>query len=336
MNATILPEKENHYPVLLNEIISIITPQYGGTFIDCTFGQGGYTKKILEHPETKVIAIDRDPESAKTSSDIEKKYGKRFFFKNKKFSQVDELGFGNENINSIIFDLGFSYTQIKDTHKGLSFNSIGDLNMKMGLNKFSAKDVIHKLDKNELEKIFKFFGDEKDSKKIASKIVKIRETKKIDTQDLVKIIEGSKKKKNYKIHIATKIFQSLRIFVNEEVSELIFGLINAAKILKPGGIIVVVTFNSLEDKIVKFFFKSLSEKKSISRYVPKTEEKDNLFKLGNKKPIIPSDQELKKNPPSRSAKLRFVIKEKEVLNFEKEIIEKFNYLLEIENLSEKL
>ena len=145
-----------------------------------------------------------------------------------------------------------------------------------------------------------------------------------------------KKKKNYKIHIATKIFQYLRIFVNKEVSELIFGLINAAKILKPGGIIVVVTFNSLEDKIVKFFFKSLSEKKSISRYVPKTEEKDNLFKLGNKKPIIPSDQELKKNPPSRSAKLRFVIKEKEVLNFEKEIIEKFNYLLEIENLSEKL
>ena len=336
MNATILPEKKNHYPVLLNEIISIITPQYGGTFIDCTFGQGGYTEKILEHPKNKVIAIDRDPESIKTSSNLEKKFGKRFFFENKKFSQVDELELSNENINSVIFDLGFSYTQIKDTTKGLSFNSVGDLNMKMGLNEFSAKDVIHKLDKNELEKIFKFFGDEKDSKKIASKIVKIRETKKIDTQSLVKIIEASKKKKYYKIHVATKIFQSLRIFVNKEISELIFGLINAAKILKPGGTIIVVTFHSIEDKIVKFFFKNLSEKKSISRYMPKTEEKDNLFKLGNKKPIVPSNQELKTNPPSRSAKLRFAIKEKEVLNFEKEILEKFNYLLEIENLSVKL
>jgi len=254
MNATIFPEKEKHYPVLLNEIISIITPQYGGTFIDCTFGQGGYTKKILKFPKTKVIAIDRDSESIKTSLNIKKKFRERFFFKNIKFSQVNELELNNENIKSIIFDLGYSYTQIKDPEKGLSFNYDGELNMKMGLNKFSAKDAIHGLDRIDLEKIFKFFGDEKDSKKIASKIVKIREIAKIDTQDLVKIIEASKKKKNYKIHVATKIFQSLRVFVNKEISELIFGLINATKILKPGGIIVVVTFHSLEDKIVKFFF----------------------------------------------------------------------------------
>jgi len=336
MNATIFPEKENHYPVLLNEIISIITPQYGGTFIDCTLGQGGYAKKILEYPKTKVIALDRDPQSIKVSSNLKKKFGNRFLFENKKFSNLDKLKLNNENIKSIIFDLGFSYTQIKDNTKGLSFYSYGDLNMKMGLNEFSAKDTINKLDKNDLEKIFKFFGDEKDSKKIASTIIKNRETKKIDTQGLVKIIKASKKNKNYKIHIATKIFQSLRIFVNKEISELIFGLINATKILKPGGTIVVVTFHSLEDKIVKFFFKSLSEKKSISRYLPKLKEEENLFKLDNKKPIIPSSKELKKNPPSRSAKLRFAIKKKNVLNFEKEILEKFNYLLEIENLSRKL
>ena len=192
MNATIFPEKKNHYPVLLNEIISIITPQYGGTFIDCTFGQGGYTKKILEFPKTKVIALDRDSESVKISSDLEKRFRKRFFFTNKKFSQLNELELNNENIKSIIFDLGFSYTQIKDTTKGLSFNSHGELNMRMGLNEFSAKDVIHKLDKNELERIFKFFGDEKYGKKIAYKIVKTRETKKIDTKELVNIIERSK------------------------------------------------------------------------------------------------------------------------------------------------
>ena len=336
MNATIFPEKNKHYPVLLNEIISIISPQYGGTFIDCTFGQGGYTKKILEYPKTKVIALDRDPESIKVSSTLKKNFGKRFFLKNKKFSSLKELELNNENIKSIIFDLGYSYTQIKDTNKGLSFNSHGDLNMKMGINEFSANDVIHTLNKSELEKIFKFFGDEKDSKKIASKIIKNREIKKIDTQGLVKIIKSLKKNKNYKIHVATKIFQSLRIFVNKEISELIFGLINATKILKPGGKIVVVTFHSLEDKIVKFFFKSLSEKKSISRYMPKIDEEDHLFKLGNKKPIVPSNKELKENSLSRSAKLRFAIKEKDVPNFEKEILKKFNYLLEIENLSSKL
>ena len=337
MNATILPEKENHYPVLLNEIISIITPQYGGTFIDCTFGQGGYTKKILEHPKTKVIGLDRDKDSTKVSLKIKKKFGKRFFFINKKFSQINQLNLNNKNIKSIIFDLGYSYSQIKDPTKGLSFSSDNELNMKMGLNEFSAKDVIHKLDRNELQKIFKFFGDEKDNKKIASKIVKKREVKEIDTQSLVKIIEDSKKKKHYKkTHPATKTFQALRIFVNKEISELIYGLINATKILNPGGTIVVVTFHSLEDKIVKFFFKSLSEEKSISRYIPKTKQKDNLFRVINKKPIVPSNNELKQNLPSRSAKLRFAIKEKDVLNFENEFLEKFNYLLEIENLSRKL
>ena len=336
MNATIFPEKEKHYPVLLNEIISIITPQYGGTFIDCTFGEGGYSKKILEHSKTKVIALDRDIESSKYSLNLKKKYKSRFFFINKKFSEISEIELNENNIKGVIFDLGYSYLQIKDMSKGLSFNSHGELNMKMGLNDFSAKDVINKLDKNDLSKIFKFFGDEKDSKKIANKIVEIRKTEKIDTQKLVKIINNCIKKKNFKINVATKIFQSLRIFVNKEISELIFGLINATKILKPGGKILVVTFNSIEDKIVKFFFKSLSEQKSISRYMPKIDQVDNLFKLKNKKPIMPSSRELKINPPSRSAKLRFAIKEKDILNFESQILEKFNYLLEVENLSKKL
>ena len=336
MNATILPEKEKHYPVLLNEIVSIITPQYGGTFIDCTFGKGGYTKKILEYSKSKVIAIDRDKDTKNTSLNIKKKFKDRFVFENKKFSQIDKLDLKKENIKSIIFDLGYSYDQIKDYKKGLSFDSKGELNMKMGLNEFSAKDVIHKLDQKDLQKIFKFFGDERDSKRIANKIVKNRKNKKINTQDLVRIIKNSKRKKNYKIHSATKVFQALRIFVNKEISELIYGLINAAKILKSGGIIVVVTFHSIEDRIVKFFFKSLSENQSISRYMPKTNEKDKLFKLINKKPILPSNEEIKKNPPSRSAKLRFAIKEKDIVNFEKNILEKFSYLLEIENLSEKL
>ena len=335
MNATISPEKK-HYPVLLNEIISIITPQYGGTFIDCTFGQGGYSKKILEYPKSKVIAIDRDETSKDISLNIKKKYKKRFFFENRKFSQINELNLTNESIKSIIFDLGYSYSQIKDSKKGLSFDSIGELNMKMGLNHFSAKDVVHKLDQKDLEKIFRLFGDEKDSKRIAYKIIKIRKNKKINTQDLVGIIRSSKRNINFKIHAATKVFQALRIFVNKEISELIYGLINATRVLKPGGIIVVVTFHSLEDKIVKYFFKNFSENQKVSRYIPKPISDKKLFKLTNKKPILPSIEEIKENPQSRSAKLRFAIKENDISSFEEEILKKFNYLLEVEKLSEKI
>ena len=208
--------------------------------------------------------------------------------------------------------------------------------MKMGINNFSAKDVINKLSENELANIFKFFGEEKESNRIAYKIVNKRKTKNINTQELVKIIDSSKKKKNYKIHSATKVFQALRIFVNKEISELIYGLINATKILKKDGIIAVVNFHSLEDKIVKYFYKNLSETKSISRYQPRLNEKVNLFKLINKKPIRPSAYEVKINPPSRSAKLRCAVKKENFYDFETDILKKFEYLLNIENYSEKL
>ena len=206
----------------------------------------------------------------------------------------------------------------------------------MGINDFSADDVINKLEVSELEKIFKFFGEETEAKKIAINIINERKKAKIDTQSLVKLIEKTKRKKSFKIHSATKTFQALRIFVNKEISELINGLISATKILKKDGILLVVTFHSLEDKIVKYFFKSLSENKSISRYVPKLEQPNTLFKLEHKKPITPSLKELKENLPSRSAKLRYVIKKKNFYNFETDILKKFEYLLEIENFSKKL
>ena len=336
MEATMVSDAPKHYPVLLNEIISIITPHCGGTFIDCTFGQGGYTKKILSFKDTKVIAIDRDIESKHLADKISKKFQERFYFKNKKFSQLNDLKLKKEKIKGVIFDLGFSYTQIKDSSKGLSFNSKGDLNMKMGLNDFSAKEVINKLELKDLEKIFRLFGEEKEAKKIALKIINERQKKEIDTKNLVDLIEKTKKLKNFKIHSATKVFQALRIFVNKEISELINGLIIATKVLEKDGILAVVTFHSLEDKIVKYFFKSLSENKSISRYMPKMEQSDILFKNISKKPIIPSAKELKENIPSRSAKLRYVIKKKDFYEFETDIFEKFRYLLEIENLGNKL
>ena len=336
MEATIVSDNVKHYPVLLKEIISVITPQHGGTFIDCTFGQGGYTQKILGFENTKVIALDRDLETKKKADIILKKFQNRFIFKNKKFSQISDLKIKNEYIRGIIFDLGYSYNQIKDPRKGLSFESTGDLNMRMGINTFSAKDVINKLDAIELEKIFKFFGEEKEAKKIAKRITLERKNQIIDTPRLVNLIKEIKKKNFSKVHRATKVFQALRIFVNKEISELINGLISATKVLKKDGILLVVTFNSLEDKIVKYFFKSLSEKKSISRYVPKLDQPKILFNLKNKKPIKPTLKEIEENLPSRSAKLRYVIKKRDFFNFETDILKKFEYLINIENFGDKL
>ena len=336
MEATIVPNVLKHYPVLLKEIISIISPQYGGTFIDCTFGQGGYSKKILEFENTKVIAIDRDIDSEKKAKQIKENFGDRFKFNNIKFSQLKNLKLKNEEIKGIIFDLGYSYTQIKDLKKGLSFDFNGRLNMQMGLNNFSAEDIINKLNEKELEKIFKYFGEEKESKYIAHNIIKERLKNKIDTQTLVKIIDKTKRKKNFKVHSATKVFQALRIMVNKEISELIFGLINATKVLKKDGVLCVVTFHSLEDKIVKYFFKSLSENKSISRYVPFTKQTDTLFKLVTKKAIIPSKEEVEENLPSRSAKLRYAIKKKDFFDFDTDIQDQFKNLIEIENFGDKL
>ena len=321
MNATINLENK-HFPVLLNELISIISPLYGGTFIDCTFGQGGYSEKILENKQNNIIALDRDKDVLNSTSKLQKKYDKRFKFYNLKFSQLDQIKLKNHNIKGIIFDLGYSFNQIKNSQKGLSFSDKGKLNMRMGLNDFSANEIISNMDENNLAKVFKVFGDEKYSKKIAKKIVEKRKDKTIKTEDLVQIIDNVKKYQKTKIHNSTKVFQALRILVNKEISELINGLINSFNLIPIGGIIAVVSFHSIEDKIVKFFFKHYSEQRNSSRYLPDNEVSEKCFKLINKKPILPSANEIKENPPSRSAKLRYGIKTNDKCDFN-ELREKF-------------
>ena len=334
MSATILPEKTLHYPVLLNEVINIITPQNGGTFLDCTFGQGGYSKKILEYPNTKVIAIDRDKNSLHIASDLKKKFEDRFSFHNIKFSQIKDLKIDDE-VKGIVFDLGYSLNQIKDLSRGLSFDSEGELNMKMGINDFSAKDVINRLDQKELEQIFKYFGEEKNSKIISKKIVIERQKKILDTQDLVNIVKRVKKKYYTKTNPATKVFQALRIFVNNEISELTRGLKESANIISQNGVILTVSFHSLEDKICKFFFNHLSKQDKVSRYLPEKKLTKMSFSLITKKPIVPSSQELKLNPPSRSAKLR-AIKKIDIYENNNNVFMKYKNLFNIEKFSEKL
>ena len=331
MNATIKLENEKHFPVLLEKLISIISPLYGGTFIDCTFGQGGYSKKILENKYNNIIAIDRDVKSLEISKKFEKKYKNRFKFENIKFSEINRIETNQNILKGIIFDLGYSTAQIKDPEKGLSFLSKGKLNMQMGLNEFSANEIVNDFDQSSLSKIFYSFGDEKKANNIARKIINFRRSKNIETQDLVKIIDSVHKKKFKKIHNSTKVFQALRIFVNKEISELIDSLISSFKLLPKGGVIVVVSFHSIEDKIVKYFFHHYSQNKNSSRYLPEKERKKILFNLPQKKPLIPEKYEILKNPPSRSAKLRYAIKINENQDFS-DFKKKFKYLLDIENI----
>ena len=334
MSATIVPENNLHHPVLLKEVLSIISPQNGGTFIDCTFGQGGYSKKILQFPNAKVIAFDRDQKSKLIAEKFKKKFKDRFEFYNKRFSEIDLIR-TSDQIKGIVFDLGFSYDQIKDPSKGLSFNYKGILNMKMGQNITSAREIIKYLKANELEKIFKYYGEEKYSKMISKKIVKDRKYKEIYTEDLVDII-NSVKKNFAKKNKSTKVFQALRILVNNEISELIIGLSKACNLISKNGVIAVVTFHSIEDRICKFFFNEISSIRKVSRYLPINNISEVSFNLIKKKPIIPSKSEIQKNPPSRSAKLRAVQRLDINKINTKFIFEKFNYLLEIEKMSSML
>ena len=311
MNATMSLEKTQHYPVMLNQVLSIISPQHGGTFIDCTFGGGGYSKAILKYPNTKVLAIDRDSIVKQYADVLKKKFPGRFNFFQDKFSNIDKIIQANENPKSIIFDLGLSSFQLSDDKRGFSFKSKNSLNMQMGLNKYTAYDVVNFLDKECLANIIKIFGEEKDNRKIAQKIIKRRNVKPIKTsEELASIVNEVKKNyNNYKKNTATKTFQAIRIFVNQELTELIIGLILASQLLSDGGVLVVVSFHSLEDKIVKNFFNLYSElNKNPSRYLPLKKKKDGLFKLLSKKPLVPNKKEINENIRSRSAKLRYAVR----------------------------
>ena len=333
MNATMIPEKTKHFPVMLKQVLSIISPQHGGTFIDCTFGGGGYSKAILDFPGTKVLAIDRDKLTQDFAEQIKKKFPNRFSFFKEKFSNLSKIIDKKIKPKAIIFDLGMSSYQLSDKNRGFSFESENQLNMEMGINEYSAYDVINNLDKNYLASIIKILGDEKDGKKIANRIEKYRKIKPIKTSsELTKIIKEVKKKytKNKK-NPATKTFQAIRIFVNKEVTELIKGLTEATKLLSDGGVLIVVSFHSLEDKIVKNFFSIYSNlKKNPSRYLPLSENNLRLYKLLSKKPLIPERNEVDKNIRSRSAKLRYAIRNNKTFSNLSEFHRKFNYFLKLE------
>ena len=330
MNTAMMLEKATHYPVMLNQVLKILSPQNGGTFIDCTFGGGGYSKEILKFPNTKVLAIDRDQLTLKYANLFSKKFPKRFNFFKEKFSNLDKIIKKELNPRAIIFDLGLSSFQLSDKERGFSFESKNYLNMEMGINEYSAYDVVNSLDKDYLATIIKVLGEEKEGKKIANKIDYYRKKKPIQTsQELSFIINKAKKNyKNYKKNPSTKTFQAIRIFVNKELTELMLGLIEASKLLSNDGILIVISFHSLEDKIVKNFFNLYSNlKKNPSRYLPVTNDKFSLFKEVLKKPLTANVQEVEKNIRSRSAKLRYAVRNNSSFFYPDEFKKKFvNYL----------
>jgi len=332
---TLSPSLEfSHFPVMLSEVIKVSNPKKGGLFVDCTFGGGGYSKALLKFPKTKVIAIDRDNSVFPISEKLKNQFQERFKFYQLKFSQIDSILTGT--VDMVIFDLGLSSIQLKNLKRGFSFKSEDQLDMSMGITDFSAQEVVNNLSETQLKLIIKILGEEKDAYRIAKNIVKARSKNKITKVDqLVKIIESSKKKNfSSNINPSTKTFQALRIFVNKEISELIIGIINATKLLKPGGKILVVSFHSIEDKIVKYFFSNFSKNKSKpSRYLPDTSDKLFLFEKYINKVITPSKKEISINNPSRSAKLRFAVRSENSFSYPINFIKKFQKYLDLEAIN---
>jgi len=334
MNNQITSLEFSHFPVMLNEVLKITSPSSNKKFIDCTFGAGGYSKEILKFSNTTVHAIDRDKKAIPIANLLEKKFPQRFKFHQTKFSQLETTSI--ENVDAVIFDLGLSSIQLDDLDRGFSFKSDKKLNMAMGLNEISALEAVNNLSEKNLKLIIKTLGDEKEASKIAKSIVKYRNKKKIIyTSELAKIILESKKK-NYasKINPCTKTFQAIRIFVNKEITELVNGIINATKKLKPGGKILIISFHSLEDKIIKYFFTNFSKNQSrSSRYFPENKvAKLILFDEYKNRVFRASKKEIEHNNRSRSAKLRFATRSIDEFEFPKDIYKKFRKFLDLESI----
>jgi len=303
-----------HNSVMINEIISFLPLTKSINVIDATFGGGGYSKTILEKFNVnQLLAIDRDPISKIFAKEIKTKFS-NFTLINDKFSKIEEIvnntKFKDKKFDIILFDIGTSSNQIDNAQRGFSFNKSGPLDMRMGSSDKSAYDIINKYEEKNLADIIYQYGEERYSRVIAKEIVKNRKIKFIsNTIELSNIIKKCLPKKNQlknKIHPATKTFQAIRIYVNDELNELKTSLEKTLKILNKDGLILVVSFQSLEDRIVKDFFNHNSGKRwRSSRHYPELPDKlATQLKIITKKPILPSASEILENPRSRSAKLR--------------------------------
>jgi 16S rRNA (cytosine1402-N4)-methyltransferase len=301
------PAGTRHIPVLGREAVEMLSPRDGGIYIDATFGAGGYSRAILDTPGTRVVGIDRDRSAVLAGFDLVDRSGGRLTLVEDRFSNLAEIcaAQGFDAVDGVVMDVGVSSMQLDEADRGFSFRLGGPLDMRMGHDGPTAADVIAAASEADLAKIIYIFGEERHSRGVARAIVAVRKEAPVTTtRALADIVAKVVWSKPGEIHPATRTFQALRIFVNEELDELHLALAAAERVLKPGGRLAVVSFHSLEDRIVKNFMVERSKAGGGSRHLPEVSQAVPSFTVLTKRPVTPGDAEISANPRARSAKLR--------------------------------
>jgi 16S rRNA (cytosine1402-N4)-methyltransferase len=296
-----------HIPVLGPEAIALLAPREGGVYVDATFGAGGYSRAILEVPGTRLIAIDRDRSAIAGGAELVERSAGRLTLVEDRFSNLAEVcdAQGAAAIDGVVMDVGVSSMQLDQAGRGFSFRLDGPLDMRMAQSGPTAADVVASASEGDLADIIYLFGEERQSRRIARAIVADRqETPFTTTRALADLVGRVVRSKPGEIHPATRTFQALRIFVNEELEELQTALAAAERVLKPGGRLVVVSFHSLEDRIVKNFLSERSKTGGGSRHLPEVAQIPPSFQLLTRRPVVAGEDEVAHNPRARSAKLR--------------------------------
>lgn len=308
-----MSEKTLHQPVMLDEVISTLAPKVDGYYIDATFGNGGYSRAILEAAPCHLMAIDQDPDAIERGQSLVTEFAPRFTLAHGRFSQMKDLVHDAQDnqmqkgLDGIVFDLGVCSTQLDQAERGFSFQKDGPLDMRMSQEGRDASEVVNHASEKDIADILYNYGDERASRRIARAIVKARTeapiTRTLQLADIIRSVMP--RPKPGQSDSATRSFQALRIYINQEVAEIEEALEAAQALLKPEGVLVVVTFHSLEDRIVKQFMAKRGGKVARpSRHLPEVEEAPQYFTILHRKPLLPRANEIEHNPRSRSAKLR--------------------------------
>jgi len=293
-----------HIPVLVDRVVEWLAPHAGGRYVDATFGAGGYTRAILQTAGARVIGLDRDQGAIARGADLVEQARGRLELVEERFGNLQAV-VADASVDGLVFDLGVSSMQLDQAERGFSFRLGGPLDMRMGRTGLSAADVVARASERDLASIIATLGEERHARAVAREIVKARREQAIETtRALADIVARVVHAREGAIHPATRTFQALRIFVNEELIELARGLAAAERVLKPGGRLVVVSFHSLEDRIVKNFLGERGRAPAFSRHQPEVAAAPPSFRLLTRKPQTPDEVEIAANPRARSAKLR--------------------------------